>query len=79
MNRPSLFEAAPRARVETLAEFEALLTSLRSKRGDSELVHLERLPERPAVYGEIVVDGNGHRSGAIRAALPLKHRYHSRH
>jgi DEAD/DEAH box helicase domain-containing protein len=53
VNRPSLFEAAPRARVETLAEFEALLTSLRSKRGDSELVHLERLPERPAVYGDL--------------------------
>ncbi|HEX5030314.1 MAG TPA: DEAD/DEAH box helicase, partial [Candidatus Eisenbacteria bacterium] len=56
MNRPSLFEAPPRARVETLAEFEALLTSLRSQRGrgrDSELVHLERLPERPAVYGDL--------------------------
>jgi DEAD/DEAH box helicase domain-containing protein len=55
VNRPSLFETPPRARVETLAEFEALLTSLRSKRSgrESELVHLERLPERPAVYGDL--------------------------
>ncbi len=55
--RQGLFEPPQRAGIATLAEFEALLASLRSRRGErgrsTELVHLEHLPERPAVYGDL--------------------------
>src|SRR2546427_3391664 len=68
---PGLFERPPReASPETLAEFEALLSSITAGgRGPrkrewidgpdgrrlrpSELVHVERLPARPASYGEL--------------------------
>ena len=84
---PGLFEPSPRAdSLETLAEFEALLSSITAGgRGPrnrewidgpdgrrirpTELVHLERLPARPASYGELesplpdalrqVLDGQG--------------------
>jgi DEAD/DEAH box helicase domain-containing protein len=65
---PGLFETARRARArapETLQEYEALLESLTSRdrrfidgpdgarRRANELVHVERLPARPAVYGDL--------------------------
>jgi DEAD/DEAH box helicase domain-containing protein len=65
---PGLFEAARGARPHppaTLDEYEALLTSLTSRdrrfidgpdghrRRQNELVHMERIPARPAVYGDL--------------------------
>ena len=64
---PGLFAETSRraAAPRTLAEFEALLVSLTSgarewsdgpdgrRRRPTELVHLERLPSRPAVYGDL--------------------------
>jgi DEAD/DEAH box helicase domain-containing protein len=66
--RPGLFEPARReSAIQTTQELEALLASLvtRAGRGErvgsgpggrsTELVHVERLPEREAVYGDLAV------------------------
>jgi len=54
--RPGLFDLPPRARsIASIAEFEALLRSLESAGGRrvKELVHVERLPEREARWGNL--------------------------
>jgi len=54
--RPGLFDPAPRAAsIASVAEFEALLRSLESPGGRrcKDLVHIERLPEREARWGEL--------------------------
>jgi len=54
--RPGLFDPPPRARsIASIAGFEALLRSLESTGGRrvKELVHVERLPERKARWGNL--------------------------
>ncbi len=55
---PGLFEESPRATTpESLEGLEAILVSLATRgagnRQPTELIHLERLPARPAVFGDL--------------------------